>query len=88
MFYDTSAKDEASMCGRPMKLFRLTMTGVIIVLLAPFVMFAMAPVVLLLVPLALVAMAFMLPAVVGGRPSNPVQSEHLQAWRLAPAMQA
>ena len=88
MFYDESAKETASKSRRPIKLLRLTMTGVIIVLLAPLVMLAMAPAALVLLPLALVMMALMVSALIAGEDSSPVQSEHAQAWRLAPALQA
>jgi uncharacterized membrane protein len=88
MFYDESARSEPSNRQRPLKLFRFTMTGVIIALLAPFVMLAFAPVILMLLPLALVAMAIMVPALVGGGHPNQLQSGRVQVWQFAPALHA
>ncbi len=88
MFYDESATDQASKRRRPKNLFRVTMIGVIIVLLAPLFMFAIGPAVLVALPLVLMAMAFMLLALVGGKNANPVQSENVQAWPLAPTVPA
>lgn len=69
MFYDESAKVRSPMSKsakrtRRMKRFRFTMTGVMIVLLPPFLMLAIVPTMLMFVPVALVLIPFMLAALV------------------------
>src|SRR5438874_2424752 len=91
MFYDESARSESSKSQSRLKLFRFTMTGVIIVLLLPFVMLAFGPVMLMLFPLALTLIPLMIPGLFSGAHVNQlepavIRAPRLEAWRPAPSV--
>jgi hypothetical protein len=83
MFYDESASSR-----QPLNPSRLAMISVAIILLPPFITLAAAPVLLMLLPVAWVAIPFMIPAFFGGTHSNQVESHNIRLWRPALAVEA
>jgi hypothetical protein len=62
------------------------MIGVVIVLLPPFLVLAVAPMALRAVTVAFVVLLFMLPVFFGRAHTNPLQRVPIRVSRLAPAI--
>src|SRR5262249_49227798 len=82
MFYDQAAND-----GRPFSLYRLTTSLATMLLLPHFIALAIAPMLLMLVPVAFVAIPFMIPAFFSGARSTRFEFQPVPVWRSAFAMQ-
>lgn len=97
MFCDESAKVRSPMSksakrARRVKRLRFTMTGIMIVLLPPFLVLAIAPVLLMFVPIALVLLPFMIATFFSSPHARALDArlirvEHHPAWQPAPAFQ-
>lgn len=97
MFYDESAKvrlpmGKSAKRARRTKRLRFTMTGIMIVLLPPFLMLAIAPIMVMSVPIALVLLPFMIAAFLSSAHATRwqprlIRVEHLPAWKPASAFQ-
>ncbi len=61
--------------------FRAVVVAVALVLMPPFVALAALPMLMLLLPVALVATPFMIIAFFGGAHANQVESKNIQLWR-------
>lgn len=93
MFYNTSAKIRSPMSKSARRVqgtrrLRFTMTGVMIVLLPPFLMLAMAPMMSMMVPIALVLLSFMLATALSGLHAKQLEPrlirvEHFQSGTIA-----
>jgi hypothetical protein len=57
-----------------------------VILLPPFVALAIGPMLLLLLPVALVAIPIMIPAFFGGARSNQVETVRIRSWRPSAAV--
>jgi len=88
MFCDESAKGPSSRSQRRLKLFRFTMTGVMIVLLPPFFLLAIAPMMMVLIPVAFLVTAFMIPAFFSETHPTRLRPAHVRVWAFAPAIRA
>jgi hypothetical protein len=83
MIYFKAKQRAPSNSQRQSMLFRFSMSALTIILLPPFVTLAVAPMMLMLVPIALVAIPVMIQAFFGAAYANRQESQHLQAWRPA-----
>ena len=87
MFYDSPVRSSSAKSQRQLAPFKIMMIGVMIVLLPPFLMLAVAPMALMAVPLAFVALLCMLPVFFSRAHSNPVHRVPIRVSRLVPAIQ-
>ena len=76
MFYDESATD-----WQPMSFLRLTTSVATAVLVPPFIALAVVPMTLMLIPVAFVAIPFMIPAFFPAAHSTTVETKQLESWR-------
>ena len=83
MFYDHPANTLP-----PLKPARIATVLLTAILLPPFVVLAIAPMLLMLVPVAFVAIPFMIPAFFGAAHSSQAECQRVRAWRGALVPQA
>ena len=76
MFYDQSARS-----GEPLTLPRVAMAAASLLLLPPFIMLAIVPMLLFLLPVALVAIPVMIPAFFGGAHTTQIEVVRMRSWR-------
>ena len=83
MSYDESTRGALSKSQRRLKLFRFTMTGVMIVLLPPSFISGIAPITLVLIPVAFLVIPFMISAFFGEMHPTRLQPAHVRVWAFA-----
>ena len=82
MFYDQSVND-----GKPLSLYRVVTSLATVILVPPFNALAVAPMLLLLLPVTFVAIPFMIPAFFPAAASTTTEFQKVPAWRSEFAMQ-
>ncbi len=74
-------QDEVSGSGRLHKVLRISLTIIAVLLLPPFIALAIAPMLLLLAPVALIGVPFIIPALLTGSLAARSEDKVRASWR-------